>query len=151
MVTFLSLLLLRIVQSSIYSNPQTDVCTDKKEGCGCEKLQRSASKPDSTANRNTLNRNEEGHLGADNMVLISAGDFFMGTDKQFLPLDGEGPSRKVFLDEFYIDKFEVTNSQFKAFVDSTNHKTDAEVYGDSFVLDGTNYYSLYLSLCIFML
>ena len=60
----------------------------------------------------------------------------MGSNEQFLPLDGEAPARPVTLPDFYIDKFEVTNSQFSEFVSETQHVTEAEVFGDSFVLDG---------------
>lgn len=61
----------------------------------------------------------------------------MGTDKQILlhMSDGEGPPRKIFLDDFFIDKFEVSNGEFKEFVDVENHITDAEKFGDSFVMN----------------
>lgn len=138
MILLLYALNLCIVQSSVYQAPQTDVCLDKAEGCGCDQLKRPSSKPETTADSDSQKQKVAGGQteSSDNMVFIPAGDFVMGTDRQFLPLDAEGPARKVFLDAFYIDKFEVTNAEFKAFVDSTNHKTDAEVFGDSFVLDG---------------
>ena len=60
----------------------------------------------------------------------------MGTDKPILYLDGEAPARPVNLPDFYIDKYEVTNSLFAEFIKQTNHVTDAQRYGDSFVLDG---------------
>jgi len=45
------------------------------------------------------------------MVLIPAGEFIMGSP------EGEGtgdehPQHTVFLDAFYIDKYEVTNAQY---------------------------------------
>jgi formylglycine-generating enzyme required for sulfatase activity len=45
--------------------------------------------------------------------------------------EGEGafdkhPQHKVYLDDFYIDKYEVTNAQFKKFVEATGYVTDAE-------------------------
>ena len=49
------------------------------------------------------------------MVLIPAGSFLMGSE------DGdadEQPVHTVHLDAFYMDKYEVTNAQFKAFVDA---------------------------------
>lgn len=62
------------------------------------------------------------------MILVPAGDFIMGSDK----VDKEGlqqqygfetplylnehPARKVHLDAFMMDKFEVTNAQYKAFL-----------------------------------
>jgi formylglycine-generating enzyme required for sulfatase activity len=45
-----------------------------------------------------------------NMVLVPAGEFIMGSDQS----PHERPPRKVFVDTFYIDRFEVTNQQFKA-------------------------------------
>jgi formylglycine-generating enzyme required for sulfatase activity len=49
------------------------------------------------------------------MVLIAAGEFTMGSDKGD---DDEKPIHKVFLDSFYIDKFEVTNGRFAKFVEA---------------------------------
>jgi formylglycine-generating enzyme required for sulfatase activity len=46
------------------------------------------------------------------MVLVEKGTFDMGWD--FFPEDR--PSHKVFLNDFYIDKYPVTNSQFEAFI-----------------------------------
>jgi serine/threonine-protein kinase len=51
-----------------------------------------------------------------NMALIPAGEFIMGNDSEFL---NERPQRRVYLDAFYIDKFEVTNAEYKEFVDAT--------------------------------
>ena len=45
------------------------------------------------------------------MVLIPAGQFQMGSDD-------ERPARIVQVDAFYLDEYEVTNAQFKAFVDA---------------------------------
>src|SRR5512134_1627000 len=47
------------------------------------------------------------------MVLVPAGEFTMGSDKGD---DDEQPIHRVFLDSFYIDKFEVTNGKFAKFV-----------------------------------
>lgn len=49
--------------------------------------------------------------------------------------DGEGPSREVTVDFFYIDKFAVTNVQFLKFVRETGYVTDAERFGWSFVFE----------------
>ena len=51
------------------------------------------------------------------MVLIPAGDFQMGSDDSDAN-DDEKPVHTVYVDAFYIDKYEVTNTQFKAFVDA---------------------------------
>jgi len=54
------------------------------------------------------------------MVLIPAGEFIMGTNDR---LPDEGPQHKVSLPAFYIDKYEVTNLQYKQFIDATNRKS----------------------------
>lgn len=73
-------------------------------------------------------------IDSDDMVEIPGGTFLMGTeDMEGFPADGEGPVREVSLDPFLIDRYAVTNRQFKAFVDATGYVTDAEKYGWSFV------------------
>lgn len=58
--------------------------------------------------------------GIKDMVLIPAGTFSMGTDAASaeLPAD-EKPAHTVFLDAYYIDKYEVTNAQYRSFVLAT--------------------------------
>ncbi|MES1982334.1 MAG: SUMF1/EgtB/PvdO family nonheme iron enzyme [Pseudomonadota bacterium] len=62
------------------------------------------------------------HLGAEpnKMVLIPAGSFIMGTDSR---MPDEGPQHKVTLPAFRIDVYEVTNLQYKKFIDATDHKS----------------------------
>lgn len=52
----------------------------------------------------------------DTMLAVPAGDFLMGTNRGF---DPEGPAHVVFLDAYYIDKYEVTNAHYRAFVQDT--------------------------------
>lgn len=71
------------------------------------------------------------------MILITGGSFLMGStgaevDAQFrdagLPEDwkkhtlDEGPRHQKTVESFYIYKYEVTNDQYKTFIDTTNHK-----------------------------
>nr|XP_006009343.2 PREDICTED: sulfatase-modifying factor 1 isoform X2 [Latimeria chalumnae] len=70
------------------------------------------------------------------MVLIPAGVFTMGTADPGIPQDGEGPPRRVHLNEFYMDAYEVSNAEFEIFVKATGHVTEAEKFGDSFVFEG---------------
>jgi len=49
------------------------------------------------------------------MVLIPAGGFTMGSD---IRNDNEKPPHQVYLDAYYIDKYEVTNALYKACVDA---------------------------------
>jgi iron(II)-dependent oxidoreductase len=53
------------------------------------------------------------------MVLVPAGEFRMGSNAEF---DNERPMRDVYLDAYYIDIYEVTNAEYKKFVDATNHR-----------------------------
>lgn len=53
------------------------------------------------------------------MVLIPAGEFQMGSNDGD---DDEKPVHTVYLDAFYIDKYEVTNAQYKKFMDATSHE-----------------------------
>lgn len=50
------------------------------------------------------------------MVLVSAGEFVMGTDDAS---DNEAPAHNVTLPDFYIDKYEVTNEQYARFCKET--------------------------------
>jgi formylglycine-generating enzyme required for sulfatase activity len=56
------------------------------------------------------------------MVFVPAGEFTMGSSsEQLLKMAevDEFPQRRVFVDDFYIDLHEVTNAQYKVFLDST--------------------------------
>jgi len=63
------------------------------------------------------------------LISIPAGEFEMGSDKY----SAEKPIQKVFLDQFYIDKYLVTNEQFTKFVEETQYKTSAEKEGSGMV------------------
>ena len=63
--------------------------------------------------RSALEKIEKTRL--DNMVIIPAGNFQMGSNNS---TDDEKPVHSVYVDEFYMDQYEVTNAQFKAFVDA---------------------------------
>ena len=58
------------------------------------------------------------------MVFIEGGSFVMGSNKPIVPQDGEGPARKVSLDEYFIDKHEVSNAEFDIFVKDTGYVTE---------------------------
>ncbi len=59
------------------------------------------------------------------MVLIPGGVFEMGGDNEQAMPD-EFPKHRVRVDSFYMDATEVTNAQFKKFVDATGYITTAE-------------------------
>ena len=52
-----------------------------------------------------------------NTVLIPAGEFQMGSNASNAESD-EKPMHTVYVDSYYIDKYEVTNAKFKQFVDA---------------------------------
>ena len=54
------------------------------------------------------------------MALIPAGKFIMGFDDR---MPDEGPQHKVNLSSFWIDYYEVTNAQYKKFIDATNRRS----------------------------
>lgn len=59
------------------------------------------------------------------MVYVPAGDFIMGSDPDVDPhtdqLD-EIPQHKVYLDAYFIDKYEVSNADYTKFVKATGHR-----------------------------
>lgn len=69
------------------------------------------------------NEIKERSADVSDMVKIPGGTFLMGSDN-FYP--EERPVRKVTIDGFLMDKYEVTNEQFKKFTDETGYITVAE-------------------------
>ena len=57
------------------------------------------------------------------MILIPAGEFIRGTNQR---LSDEGPQHKVSLGDFYIDKYEVTNLQYKQFIDAPPERAESK-------------------------
>lgn len=64
-----------------------------------------------------------------NMVLIPAGPIKIGSE---LESDNEKPIHDVSVKEFYIDEHEVTNSQFRIFVEETGYKLPKHILFDRF-------------------
>ena len=62
-------------------------------------------------------------LNLEKMVFIPGGSFLMGSDK-FYP--EEKPVRRATVDGFHIDAYEVTNEDYKKFVEETHYITVAE-------------------------
>jgi len=60
------------------------------------------------------------HNTPNEMVDIPAGTFIMGTDNR---LPDEGPEHTATTPRFWIDLYEVTNLQYKAFIDSTQRQS----------------------------
>ena len=62
----------------------------------------------------------------DEMVLIPAGTYEMGASDSQWALPREFPKHTVHVDAFYMDAHEVTNAQFREFVEATGYVTIAE-------------------------
>ncbi|MDP1845336.1 MAG: SUMF1/EgtB/PvdO family nonheme iron enzyme [Candidatus Moranbacteria bacterium] len=117
LVIFSSIILL-IIFSAV-------VLRDKNKNAGV--TTKSSLADETTANFSPKPQND--------MILIPAGEFLMGsTEKQAIEAwqknDGgydkedylaEYPQQKIMLGDFYIDKKEASNSDYKMFVDATNH------------------------------
>src|SRR6187431_602316 len=61
------------------------------------------------------------------MVRIDGGTFRMGSDRHY---PEEAPAHRVTVDGFWMDRYPVTNRQFKEFVRATKHITVAEITPD---------------------
>jgi formylglycine-generating enzyme required for sulfatase activity len=76
------------------------------------------------------------------MVLIPAGSFSMGcdTDADAFSAD-EKPLHKVFLDAYYIDRYEVTNAQYRLFILATGRSAPFadRPWAEPYNWKGTNY------------
>ncbi len=64
------------------------------------------------------------------MVRIPAGPFLMGNPKGVGRQD-EQPRRKIYLDTFFIDKYEVTNARYLNFVTQTGHRPPPDPYSEA--------------------
>jgi sulfatase modifying factor 1 len=59
------------------------------------------------------------------MILIPAGEFTMGTPEGTDGFPDEHPERRIYLSSFLLDRVEVTNRAYAAFVRSTGHRAPA--------------------------
>lgn len=107
------------------------------EDCGCNIQRDSVS--DGTVER-TVDRSFLGchdRLSGSNdanMVAINGGQLLFGTNSlEGYSSDFEGPPCMIMVDDFDMDIFEVSNSDFLTFVEATGYVTDSERFGWSFV------------------
>jgi sulfatase modifying factor 1 len=71
------------------------------------------------------------------LILIPAGEFIVGGDGEF---EGGAGKFKVNLPAYYIGETEVTNAQYKEFVDATGHRAPASDFGSEYnVWKGNTY------------
>lgn len=109
--------------------------TEPKSDCGCGNTNRQNSVDDQSCQKESL---EYFQTPADDnsvpidpkrprlnqMARIPGDTYIMGTDKPVFVGDGEAPARKVTLDQFYMDVYEVSNEEFELFVNNTGYKTE---------------------------
>lgn len=62
-------------------------------------------------------------ISPNEMVLIPAGDFSMGSDTGYTY---EKPVHTVYLDAYYIGKYEVTNGEYKKFIDAGGYNNQTK-------------------------
>ncbi len=75
------------------------------------------------------NGSKPGRLILQKMIRIPAGEFIMGEDFTKKSL---GPRHTVFLDDYYIDQFHVTNYYYQTFVNETGRKPPPNWIGGRF-------------------
>lgn len=63
------------------------------------------------------------------MVLIPSGEFIMGTDTRH---KDEGPMHKVYLEDFYIDVYEVTVQKYSVFLNETDYPAPSSFINGGF-------------------
>ena len=110
--------------------------------CGCSKTSRADHDTKKTSKDHEKLKWTEPQSSQQNhnlkyglMVHLDGGEFFMGTNNPKIVSDGEGPARRVKLSAFYMDQYEVSNHDFGVFVNKTGYVTEAEKFGNSFVLE----------------
>jgi len=59
---------------------------------------------------------------AADMVIVPAGEFLMGSPAGSDGFDDEQPQRRVFVGAFWIDRHEVTNTNYLSFMQATEHR-----------------------------
>lgn len=135
---------MRVLRGDSWDNPadnlrSTDRFAEKADsyyktfGCRCAMSPRMVISPDDKAEDNEKKRLEAENqrkaqvmadykrdlLSDQMMVYIPQGNFIMGSNDGY---DNEKPSRKVWINAFYMDKYEVTFEQYEMFLRDTKHK-----------------------------
>lgn len=130
-----------------YEDAEVDEVTDKDHSCGCgAAISRDGDSGEATIDDGEVSDEPEEMSQGKNIpkgslrneyLEIPEGIFTMGSNDAPVSImqDGEGPARSVHVSQFYMQKYEVSNAEFASFVDETGYSTEAERFGDSFVLE----------------
>ena len=70
------------------------------------------------------------------LVYVPEGEFEMGSQDG---LSNEKPVHTVYLNAYWIDRTEVTNTMFSAYINDTSYQTDAEKAGFSWLFNGSKW------------
>lgn len=140
LVSFLLVILLLQEQEATLDSQSGDLGTcDDTSSCGCSGDTDALC--NDTADKNGKERSQRPSVLAASLVNeyieLPGGVFSMGSDEvpSGMAQDGESPMRQVRVAGFYIQKYEVSNAEFASFVSEIGHVTEAENFGDSFVLE----------------
>ena len=121
------------------STCEEDLCVANEEGrdCGCGSTNRNPSimTDHDHAEDSDMDYLSNPDAPVNELLFIPGGIFTMGMEKPILPQDGEGPPREVEITGFYMDKYEVSNEEYARFVHETGYLTEAEGFGNSFVVE----------------
>jgi formylglycine-generating enzyme required for sulfatase activity/tRNA A-37 threonylcarbamoyl transferase component Bud32 len=116
-----------LVSPAANANKETSPAANANEAAPSAPIASKAAPPSPIANKDKKITNS---IGMD-LVLIPAGKFLMGSPKDEAGhSDEEGPQHEVEIThDFYLGKYDVTRGQFRAFVNDTGYKTEAEKDG----------------------
>jgi len=70
------------------------------------------------------------------MALVPAGEFLMGASGGGDAFSDEQPQRLVYVSAFWIDRYEVTNARYLAFVQATGHRAPSNERAATTLWDG---------------
>ncbi|KAL3852420.1 hypothetical protein ACJMK2_016063 [Sinanodonta woodiana] len=133
-VVYAVILLLYLHNGMATEINDADTCSNQPSsnepgGCGCS-ISRDANNvqepkaKDLVIEDDEIKSQEKMTVQSGPMVLIPAGTNSIGTNKPIFIADGEGPQREVKINEFYLDKYEVSNGDFDFFVNATGYQTE---------------------------
>ena len=119
--TILIILIVLIGFTSCKNNEKTDNQAVQKEA------KAEVAKVAAPQNIEVIKEQPEDVKAPEGMVWIPGATFMQGAvDQDKMAMDHEKPAHKVAVDGFFMDVTEVTNGQFKKFVDETGYVTIAE-------------------------
>jgi sulfatase modifying factor 1 len=114
--------------------PKEDIAKPAKVGVTATESEQENLARSTSFHPTRENSNQPNDPNPQGMVWIPGGEFSMGSDHASESLCGlpgvtrdAGPIHRVYVDGFWMDETEVTNAQFRKFVDETGYITVAEM------------------------